>query len=290
MYSGSFVALVTPFDKNGAINYSKVNELICLHRSKGTSGIVLLGTTGEAPTITEAEAEALLPFVVKSAREMPVIVGCSSNDTHAAAEKAVKYEALGADALLVLTPYYNKANDMGMIRHFICIADAIDIPIIIYNVPSRTGCSISLSALEILREHKNIIGIKEASGDMSYFMRVSRLIREDFSVFCGNDDIAVPMIAAGACGVISVLANIFPENVSRMISLARSGAFAEASELQRKYLPLIGALFSEPNPIPIKTAMNILGFDVGGLRLPLCEMSKEKASALENELKRLEME
>lgn len=287
MYSGSFVALVTPFDKDGKINYLKIAELIDFHKNNGTDGIVLLGTTGEAPTITEAEAEKMILFAIDKAGEMPLIIGCGSNDTRAATEKARKYEALGAKALLVLTPYYNKANDIGMIRHFMSIADAVDIPIIIYNVPSRTGCSVSVSALEVLREHENIIGIKEASGDMSYFMRVSRLIRDGFSVFCGNDDIAVPMVAAGACGVISVLANIYPAEVSRMISLARSGDFAAASEIQRKYLPLIGALFSEPNPIPVKAAMNRLGFDVGPCRLPLCEMSEAKFAALETELEKL---
>ena len=287
MYSGSFVALVTPFDKDGKINYLKIAELIDFHKNNGTDGIVLLGTTGEAPTITEAEAEKMILFAIGKAGEMPLIIGCGSNDTRAATEKTRKYEALGAKALLVLTPYYNKSNDIGMIRHFMSIADAVDIPIIIYNVPSRTGCSVSVSALEVLREHENIIGIKEASGDMSYFMRVSRLIRDDFSVFCGNDDIAVPMVAAGACGVISVLANICPAEVSRMISLARSGDFAAASEIQRKYLPLIGALFSEPNPIPVKAAMNRLGFDVGPCRLPLCEMSEAKFAALETELEKL---
>ncbi len=287
MYSGSFVALVTPFDKDGKINYLKIAELIDFHKNNGTDGIVLLGTTGEAPTITEDEAEKMILFAIDKAGEMPLIIGCGSNDTHAATEKSRKYEALGAKALLVLTPYYNKANDIGMIRHFMSIADAVDIPIIIYNVPSRTGCSVSVSALEVLREHENIIGIKEASGDMSYFMRISRLIRDDFSVFCGNDDIAVPMVAAGACGVISVLANICPAEVSRMISLARSGDFAAASEIQRKYLPLIGALFSEPNPIPVKAAMNRLGFDVGPCRLPLCEMSEAKFAALETELEKL---
>lgn len=287
MYSGSFVALVTPFDKDGKINYLKIAELIDFHKNNGTDGIVLLGTTGEAPTITEAEAEKLILFAIDKAGEMPLIIGCASNDTRTAVEKARKYEMLGAKALLVLTPYYNKANDIGMIRHFMSIADAVDIPIIIYNVPSRTGCSVSVSALDVLREHENIIGIKEASGDMSYFMRVSRLIRDDFSVFCGNDDIAVPMVAAGACGVISVLANIYPAEVSHMISLARSGDFAAASEIQRKYLPLIGALFSEPNPIPVKAAMNRLGFDVGPCRLPLCEMSEAKFTALETELEKL---
>lgn len=287
MYSGSFVALVTPFDKDGKINYLKIAELIDFHKNNGTDGIVLLGTTGEATTITEAEAEKMILFAIDKAGEMPLIIGCGSNDTRAATEKARKYEALGAKALLVLTPYYNKANDIGMIRHFMSIADAVDIPIIIYNVPSRTGCSVSVSALEVLREHENIIGIKEASGDMSYFMRVSRLIRDDFSVLCGNDDIAVPMVAAGACGVISVLANICPAEVSRMTSLARSGDFAAASEIQRKYLPLIGALFSEPNPIPVKAAMNRLGFDVGPCRLPLCEMSEAKFAALETELEKL---
>lgn len=287
MYSGSFVALVTPFDKDGKINYLKIAELIDFHKNNGTDGIVLLGTTGEAPTITEAEAEKMILFAIDKAGEMPLIIGCGSNDTRAATEKARKYEALGAKALLVLTPYYNKANDIGMIRHFMSISDAVDIPIIIYNVPSRTGCSVSVSALEVLREHENIIGIKEASGDMSYFMRISRLIRDDFSVFCGNDDIAVPMVAAGACGVISVLANICPAEVSRMISLARSGDFAAASEIQRKYLPLIGALFSELNPIPVKAAMNRLGFDVGPCRLPLCEMSEAKFAALETELEKL---
>lgn len=287
MYSGSFVALVTPFDSNGKVNYLKTAELIDFHKKSGTNGIVLLGTTGEAPTVTEGEAEKLILFSRENAGDMPLIVGCASNDTRIAIEKARKYEALGAEALLVLTPYYNKANNEGMIRHFMSIADSISIPIIIYNVPSRTGCSVSVTALEKLREHENIIGIKEASGDMSYFMRVSRLIRDDFSVFCGNDDIAVPMMAAGACGVISVLANIYPAQVSKMTALALSGDFAAASKIQRRFLPLINALFSEPNPIPVKAAMNRLGFDVGTCRLPLCEMSREKFAVLDSELEKL---
>lgn len=287
MYSGSYVALVTPFDKNGEVNYPKTAELIGFHRENGTDGIVILGTTGESPTISETEAEKIILTATRHAGDMPLIIGCASNNTRAAKEKAKKYEALGAKALLVLTPYYNKANENGMIRHFTQIADSVQIPIIIYNVPSRTGCFVSVSALEILSRHENIIGIKEASGDMSYFMKISHLISDNFSIFCGNDDIAVPMVSMGACGVISVLANIRPRAVSEMMRLALSGDFAGAAKIQKENIPLINALFSEPNPIPVKTAMNRLGFDVGECRLPLCEMSEANRERLFAELDKL---
>lgn len=287
MYSGSFVALVTPFDKNGEVNYPKIAELIRFHRENGTDGLVILGTTGEAPTVSETEAEKIILTAIRHAEDMPLIIGCASNNTRTAKEKAKKYEALGAKALLVLTPYYNKANESGMIRHFTEIADSVNIPIILYNVPSRTGCGISVSALEILSHHKNIIGIKDASGDMSYFMKISKIAGDDFSIFCGNDDIAVPMVSMGARGVISVVANIMPRTVSDMMHMALSGDFAGASKIQSENIALINALFSEPNPIPIKAAMNRLGFDVGECRLPLCEMGSENRARLFAELDKI---
>lgn len=195
-------------------------------------------------------------------------------------KKARRAEALGADGLLVLTPYYNKANDAGMEAHFLAVAEAVKTPILLYNVPSRTGCRISLSVLRRLAEHPNIVGIKEASGELSYMTDVAALLSENFAMWSGNDDMVLPALALGASGVISVLSNLFPSQMHGMTARFFAGDTAGARALQLQYLPLIRALFSEVNPIPIKAAMNARGFGVGGYRLPLCEMGEEQRTRL----------
>ncbi|MDE7264071.1 MAG: 4-hydroxy-tetrahydrodipicolinate synthase [Anaeroplasmataceae bacterium] len=276
MLKGSIVALVTPFLEDGSINYPKLKELLEYHIQNHTDGIVLLGTTAEATTLLLEEQLKIIQFSINIInKRVPVIIGAGSNDTAKAIEKAHLFSSLGADYLLIITPYYNKTNTQGLIHHFESIANASSVPIILYNVPSRTGMSISISALERLSKHPNIKGIKEASGNMSYAMEVSRLINDDFVMLSGNDDIIVPMMSIGATGVISVLANICPQNTHTLCELCLQEQYKKASLLQRKLLPIANALFYETNPIPVKAAMNDLGFNVGKYRMPLYPMDEE---------------
>lgn len=273
-FSGSYVALVTPFHEDGSVNFEKLRELAAWHVAEGTDGIVALGTTGESSTMSHEEDDEVVRCVLKTVDgRIPVICGAGSNSTQTQLEKSKKYHDMGADGLLLITPYYNKANDEGMYRHFATVADSIDTPIILYNVPGRTGCSISPSVVARLSMHPNIAGIKEASGNMSYATRIAHLIGDDFCMFSGNDDIILPMMSLGACGVISVFANICPKQCHDLVAAFGAGDIKTARELQLKYLDLINTLFCEVNPIPVKEAMNQLGMGVGGYRLPLCEIS-----------------
>lgn len=292
MLKGSMAALVTPFCENGEIDFPCLGRIIDFQINNGTSGIVVLGTTGEAPAIKETERDEIISFVVKHASgRAPIIVGCSGGDTEHALERSLRAEELGADALLLLTPYYNKANPRGMRAHFLACADAVRVPLIMYNVPGRTGCSLSLDDIAELRTHENIAGIKEASGNIGFFTRVCALAEEDFAVYCGCDEFNVPALAAGAAGLISVLANLFPRECAAMCAHMEKGEIAAARALQKRYSALIAALFAEPNPIPVKTAMNALSIEgvgkVGGFRLPLCEMSEAPKMALLRELAKL---
>lgn len=276
MITGSIVAMVTPMQEDGSINYAKTEELLEFHIANQTDGIVLLGTTGESATMTFEEEEEFVRFCVeKTAKRVPLIVGSGSNDTKTAIMSSQKFAELGADMLLVVTPYYNRANDKGMLRHFESIADSVDVPIILYNIPGRTGCSISPEVVGKLAKHPRIAGIKEASGNISYAMRIARYLNEDFVMYSGNDDIVVPLLSLGAVGVISVWANVMPKTVHEMVQLYLEGRGKEALAIQTKYLDLIEALLCETNPIPVKHAMNALGYAVGPLRMPLCEMGEE---------------
>jgi len=278
---GAITALVTPFTKNGGVNYDKLAELIDFQIANGADGIVLLGTTGESPTIKEEERDVIIRTGVDTAAgRIPVIVGCGANDTQKAAETCKRAESLGADALLVLTPYYNKTNDAGMAAHFLTIAEAVHTPVILYNVPSRTGCRISVKVLERLRTHPNIIGIKEASGDISYMTEAATLLSENFSMWSGNDDMTLVSLALGASGVISVAANFLPQTMHEITARFFAGDIDGARKIQLRYLDVIRALFLETNPIPVKEAMNHLGFAVGGYRLPLCAMGTENRNRL----------
>ena len=273
-FAGSYVALVTPFQADGSVDFAKLRELVSWHLAQGTDGIVALGTTGESSTMSHEEDDEVARCIIETVNgRIPVIVGAGSNCTQTQLEKSRKYHDLGADGLLLITPYYNKANDEGMYRHFATVADAVDTPVILYNVPGRTGCAISPACCARLAKYPNIAGIKEASGNISYTAKIARLLSDDFCMFSGNDDMIVPVMILGGCGVISVWANICPKACHDLVAAFASGDVAAARAMQLQYLELINALFCEVNPIPIKEAMNQLGMNVGGYRLPLCEIS-----------------
>lgn len=279
---GSIVALVTPFNQDGSVNFSRLGELVDWHIANKTDGIVVLGTTGESSTMTHEEDTQVCTFVVKRvAGRIPVIAGSGSNCTATMLEKSLRYQALGADGLLVISPYYNKANEEGMYRHFATVADAVNIPCILYNVPGRTGCSISEAVIRRLYKHENIAAIKEASGNISYASQIARYLSDDFRMFSGNDDIIVPIMALGGSGVISVFANIFPAVAHDIVADFLAGDIAKSRAAQLKYLEVINDLFIEVNPIPVKAAMNMLGLHAGSLRLPLYEMSEGAKAKLQ---------
>lgn len=273
MIRGSIVALITPFHEDGSVNYDKLRELISWHIQEGTDGICILGTTAETPALSVTERDRIVEVSIEAAeKRIPIIVGSGSNNTMVAKEQSIKYESMGADGLLVITPYYNKTNKAGMIHHFTEIADAVSIPVILYNVPGRTGCSLTYEALKELSQHKNIAGIKEASGDISFVTKIARLAGENFALYSGNDDMIIPLMSVGGSGVISVAANIIPAEMHRMTTAYLSGNTELAKSIQLNYLEFINALFIETNPIPIKEAMNVMGMNVGKYRLPLYEM------------------
>ncbi|MEG0329110.1 MAG: 4-hydroxy-tetrahydrodipicolinate synthase [Longicatena sp.] len=282
---GSIVALITPFHEDGSVNFEKLHELLEWHVEKKTDGILILGTTGESSTMTHEEDDAVVKFALETVnKRVPIIVGSGSNCTQTAIDKSVLYANMGADALLVISPYYNKTNTQGMIHHFEAVANAVDKPIILYNVPGRTGCAISEEAIAVLSKHPNIAGIKEASGNISYAANIARYLNDEFVMFSGNDDMIVPLLSLGANGVISVLANVIPEETHTIVMDYLNGNTKKALANQLKYLDLIHALFIEVNPIPVKEALNIMGKNVGGYRLPLYEMSEEHKQALANAL------
>ena len=278
---GSIVALVTPFNADGSVNFDKLRELVEWHIENKTDAILTLGTTGESSTMTHEEDDATLRCVIEAAAgRVPVIAGTGSNSTQTMLEKSLRAEQLGADGLLLITPYYNKANAEGMYRHFVTVADAVHIPCILYNVPGRTGCSISVENVERLSKHPNICGIKEASGDMSYAMKIAHCIGPDFALWSGNDDITIPLLSIGGSGVISVWANVMPREVHDMVMDYLEGRREQAVATAVKYLDLANGLFMEVNPIPVKTALNMMGKEVGPFRLPLYEMTQAHQAQL----------
>lgn len=278
---GSIVAIVTPFNQDGSVNFSKLGELVDWQIQNGTDGIVALGTTGESATMTDEEDDAVCEYVIKRVNgRIPVIVGSGSNCTASMLEKSLRYQAMGAQGLLIISPYYNKTNEEGMYRHFATVVDAVDIPCILYNVPGRTGCSISEGVVKRLAGHPNVMGIKEASGNMSYACKIARYLGPDFAMYSGNDDITVPILSIGGSGVISVLANILPQQTHDMVMAYLSGDTAAATAAQLRYLELINSLFLEVNPIPVKAALNMMGWEVGPCRMPLYEMSQGAAQRL----------
>lgn len=280
IFTGSGVALVTPFNENNEVNFERVRELIEFHIENGTDSIVICGTTGEASTLDDVEHRALIKFAVEVVnKRVPLIAGTGSNDTNHGIHLSKYAEEVGADALLCVTPYYNKASQEGLYRHFKAMADAVNIPIILYNVPGRTGVGIGVDTVVRLAEIDNIVAIKEASGDISYVSEIARRL-PDFQIYSGNDDIILPILALGGQGVISVVANIMPQETHDIVERFQNGDLEGSRALQLSMNHLINTLFIDVNPIPVKEAMNVLGYDMGQLRLPLCPMSKEDHQTL----------
>lgn len=285
LFTGSGVAIITPFTKDNKVDFAKLSELLEFHVENKTDAIIICGTTGESATLNDKEHKEAIEYTVKEINgRIPVIAGTGSNDTAYAISLSKHAEEVGVDALLVVTPYYNKASDFGLIKHFTAIADSVNTPIILYNVPSRTGVNLKASVVAELSKHKNIKGIKEASGDLGLAAEIARLCPDDFYIYSGNDDIVVPMLSIGGKGVISVVANILPLETHEMVISYLDGDIKKARNLQLKMKNLIDSLFLEPNPIPVKTAMNLLGKEVGELRLPLCDMSESNLKTLTNSM------
>ena len=274
IFTGAGVAIVTPMHEDESVNFEKLGELIEEQITGGTDAIVICGTTGESATLSHEEhLEAIRYAIEKTAGRIPVIAGTGSNDTKTAIYLSTEAEKYGADAVLLVTPYYNKATQKGLIRHFTRIAESIHIPIVLYNVPSRTGCNLKPETVAYLVEHvDNIVAIKEASGDISQIARLMRLCGDKIDLYSGNDNQIVPLMALGGKGVISVLSNVAPAQTHAIPQAWFDGDTAKACALQLEALDLIDALFCEVNPIPVKTAMNLMGKEVGPLRGPLCEM------------------
>ena len=288
VFTGSCPALVTPFDQNGAINYDAFGKLIDAQIEAGVDAVCVCGTTGESATMSIREHIAAVEFCVKRVNHrVKVIAGAGSNDTSAAVYLSQHAQDSGADALLHVTPYYNKASQTGLIRHYEYIADRVDLPIILYNVPSRTGVSFTAETYRHLSQNPQFNGVKEASGNFSLLAHTRFLCGDDFYIWAGNDDQVVPMMALGAKGVISVASNLIPEVMVKMTKLCLDNDFEAASKLQIKYMDLIDALFLEVNPIPIKAALNLVGMEMGGLRLPLCEMSEKNLETLRSSMARM---
>ena len=284
IFKGSGVAIVTPFNDNG-VDFNKLGELLDWHVENGTDAIIICGTTGEAPTMSDDEKKTAYKFTVdKIAGRIPVIAGTGSNDTHHSIELSKYAESVGCNGVLCVTPYYNKTTQKGLIAHYTAIADSIDIPVIIYNVPGRTGINTNADTLKALSVHENIGGIKEASGNISQVVEIGMFCDDNFCMYSGNDDQVVPLLSVGGIGVISVVANIAPKLMHDMVDSFLKGDVKTAMKLQLDIKKLNDALFCEVNPIPIKTAMNLLGMNVGKLRLPLVDMSEGNLNRLKNEL------
>jgi len=285
IFEGSGVAIITPFDANDGINFNKLEELLNWHVQEGTDAIIICGTTGETPTISDEEQEKAIKFTVEVInKRIPVIAGTGSNDTKQAIIMSKFAEEVGADAVLIMNPYYNKSTQNGIVAHFKAIAESINIPIIVYNVPGRTGTNITIETIVELSKIKNIVAVKEASGNIVQAAEIARLCGDDFTLYSGNDDMVVPLLSLGGKGVISVSANIMPKDVHQMVQLYLDGNVKESLAYQLKMNGLNKALFVEANPIPVKKALNLMGKAVGPTRMPLFEMEEKHVSILKNEL------
>jgi 4-hydroxy-tetrahydrodipicolinate synthase len=284
IFKGSAVALVTPFTETG-VDFETLGKLVEYHIENNTDALVVCGTTGEATTMSDDEQFAVIKYVVdKVNKRIPVIAGTGSNNTMHSVHLSQEAEKLGVDGLLVITPYYNKANQRGLKLHFETIAKSVELPIILYNVPGRTSMNLKPSMIAELAKINNIVAVKEASGDLAQVAEVARLVPDDFAIYSGNDDSILQLLSVGGHGVISVLANICPQETHDLVQKFFDGDIEGARKLQLDMKPLIDALFIEVNPIPVKTAMNLLGFEVGNLRLPLAEMDENNLEVLKQEL------
>ncbi|MBB6716784.1 4-hydroxy-tetrahydrodipicolinate synthase [Clostridium gasigenes] len=285
IFKGSGVAIITPFTDKG-VNYPKLKELIEWHISEGTDAIVVCGTTGEATTMTEEEKRITIKFTVDTVnKRIPVIAGTGSNNTQHSIEMSKYAQSVGADALLVITPYYNKTSNLGLIKHFKAINDEVNTPIILYNAPGRTGMNITPIQLKELSNLNNIVAIKEAGGNISQAIKMKALCGDKIDIYSGDDDLIVPIMSIGGIGVISVVANIMPKAIHKLCKNYLDGNVKEALNIQLEALEVINTLFIEVNPIPVKVALNLMGKDVGPLRLPLCEMEDVNLAKLINVLK-----
>ncbi len=284
IFTGAATAIVTPF-KGNEINYDKAAEIIDMQYEGGISALIVCGTTGENATQPISEHEEFVEFCVKkNAGRMKIVAGVGSNDTMTSVRLAESAKKSGVDGILMVTPYYNKTSQRGLVQHFSTVADRVDVPMILYNVPSRTGIGISVETYKTLSKHPNINGIKEASGDLALFSQTRAACGDDLFIWSGNDDNTIPMMSMGALGVISVASNIVPDVVSKLCKLCTENDFKAATELYFKYADLFTKLFIEVNPIPVKTAMNLMGMDVGNLRLPLYEMAPENLEKLKKSM------
>lgn len=289
IFTGSGVAIITPFTNTG-IDYPKLEELINWHISEGTDCILICGTTGEATTMTLEEKKAIIKFTVdKVNKRVPVMAGTGTNNTQASIDMSIYAESVGVDALLVITPYYNKTSNKGLIKHFEAINNAVRTPIVLYNVPSRTNVNITPSQLLELSKLSNIVAIKEASSNISQITEMAALCGDKIDIYSGNDDQVVPLLAIGAKGVISVTANIIPKAFHQMCKEYFDGNIQEALKIQLDNYKLCKSLFIETNPIPVKTALNLMGKNVGNLRLPLCEMDDDNLEKLKLTLKEYDL-
>lgn len=286
IFKGAGVAIVTPFKEDGSVDFDNYGELIEWQITEGTDAIISCGTTGEASTMTDEEQIEVVEYCVnKVAGRVPVIGGAGSNDTKHGVNLSVEIARLGVDGLLQVTPYYNKATQKGLVHHYTAIADAVDVPIILYSVPGRTGVNIKPSTVLELSKHPNIVAIKEASGNISQCAEIARIMPEGFSLYSGNDDMITPLMALGGDGVISVLSNVAPKQTHDMVQKFLDGDIAGSIKLQLDMKPLIDSLFAEVNPIPVKAALHIMGKSEMNFRLPLCTPEDSTMALLEKELK-----
>lgn len=286
IFTGAGVALVTPMNADGSVNFEKMKELIEFQIANDTDALIICGTTGEATTISDEDQIECVRFAKEvAAGRVPVIAGAGSNDTAHCIELAVACEKAGADAVLLVTPYYNKATQKGLILHYTAIANAINIPIILYNVPGRTGCNLAPKTVYELSKVENIVAVKEASGNLSQVAEIAALCGPDFDIYSGNDDQILPVLSLGGKGVISVLSNVAPKQTHDMVAKFFEGDIKGSIKLQLDAIELISALFCEVNPIPVKTALNLMGYEVGACKLPLCEMEPKNLETLKTAMK-----
>lgn len=289
VFKGAGVALVTPMNEDGSVNFGKIEELVEFHIANGTDAIIACGTTGESATLPiEEHLEVVKTCIEVANKRIPVIAGAGSNSTASAIYTSTQSEKMGADGLLLVTPYYNKATQNGLIKHFTTIANSVKIPAILYNVGSRTGINMAASTTATLvKTVDNIVGIKEASGNLSQVAEIMNLTDGNIEMYSGNDDQIVPILSLGGIGVISVLSNVAPKETHDIVAKYLEGDVIGSRDLQLKMIPLVKALFSEVNPIPVKAAMNMMGMNVGSLRLPLTEMEDQNKAVLEQELRKV---
>jgi len=285
IFTGSCTALVTPFTEEG-VNFEALGNIIEFQIQESSDAVLICGTTGEPSTMSHKEKLDCIEYTVKKVNgRVPVLAGTGGNNTAEVINLSKQATKLGADALLIVTPYYNKATQKGLIEHYKAIAKAVDLPIVIYNVPSRTGLNMTAATLKELSSIDTIVGMKEASGNISQVVEMARLCNDSISLYSGNDDMVVPLMSVGGKGVISVVANVAPKDTHDMVAKFLEGDVKGSAELQFKLNPLVEALFLEVNPIPVKTAMNLMGFNTGKLRLPLTEMSDSNLKVLKQRMK-----